>query len=197
MKSSYLSTARAVATCLAALVAPSVFAHAGHDLASGAAAGFMHPFTGLDHLLALIATGVLLASCAQRARWIGASVLTVALLFGAVLGQAGNQLRLLELILAFSVVVAGFAVALRQPLGHAGWLIAGMAAFATFHGYAHGAEATGAVTAFVVAFLAGSLVIVVAALLAAQRFIHTGRWRLLFGWAIAASGAGMLASAAL
>lgn len=198
MKQSNVPATRTVAAfSLATLLASSAFAHAGHELASGAAAGFMHPLTGLDHLLALVSSGVLLASCTPRARWIGAGALAAALLLGAVLGRLGHYLPALEVILAFSVVVAGLAVAARQPLGSAGWLLVGMTGFALFHGYAHGAEATGEVSAFVAAFLASSLIIVGGTLFVAQRIVHSAAWRMLLGVAVAASGAGMLASVAL
>ena len=35
----------------------AAFAHPGHDV-SGLAAGLMHPFSGLDHLLAMVAVGL-------------------------------------------------------------------------------------------------------------------------------------------
>ena len=46
---------------LATLVSTAAFAHAGdhsHLAHLGFAAGFAHPFTGLDHLLAMIAVGL-------------------------------------------------------------------------------------------------------------------------------------------
>lgn len=35
----------------------AAFAHPGHDV-SGLAAGLVHPFSGLDHLLAMVAVGL-------------------------------------------------------------------------------------------------------------------------------------------
>ena len=43
-----------VALALAGLISPAL-AHSGH--AGGLAAGLAHPFTGLDHMLAMVAWG--------------------------------------------------------------------------------------------------------------------------------------------
>ena len=53
----------AVTTFVAFLVfAPiAALAHPGHDGAGGLVHGFVHPVTGIDHVLAMIAVGVLAA----------------------------------------------------------------------------------------------------------------------------------------
>ena len=55
---------RAIPTTFAAafVLAPTAaLAHAGHGDASGLMNGFSHPITGIDHVLAMVAVGVLAA----------------------------------------------------------------------------------------------------------------------------------------
>jgi urease accessory protein len=139
--------------------ATNAFAHPGHDVASGAMAGFMHPLTGIDHLVALLCVGVLLAGASHRVRWQGIILMVSALALGAGIGLAGFVLPAAEWMIALSVLVAGvmlvWAHAARPLL-----LLPGIAIFALFHGYAHGVEVTGSSVAFVLAFLAASVALV-------------------------------------
>src|SRR3712207_2310375 len=54
---------------LAAAAATSAFAHTGETAAHGLAAGFVHPFSGLDHVLAMTAVGLWAALVGGRALW--------------------------------------------------------------------------------------------------------------------------------
>jgi urease accessory protein len=122
-----------------------VLAHGGaaaHDLADaghGLAAGFVHPFSGADHVLAMAAVGLWAGLAGGRAilAWPLAFLAVMAL--GAALGLAGFSLPAVEATIALSVIVLGLAVALKAPLPvAAGAAVCG--AFALFHGMAHGAE---------------------------------------------------------
>ena len=54
---------------LIALAAPALaFAHPGHG-DSGLLNGLLHPITGLDHILAMLAVGLWAASFGGKARW--------------------------------------------------------------------------------------------------------------------------------
>jgi urease accessory protein len=44
-------------------------AHPGHGYDAGFAAGALHPFTGLDHLLGIVIAGLLLGALPARLRW--------------------------------------------------------------------------------------------------------------------------------
>ncbi|MBB3104826.1 HupE/UreJ family protein [Azomonas macrocytogenes] len=138
-----------------ALLPGAAFAHAGHD-GNGLIAGLLHPFTGADHLLAMLAIGIW-AALQPRAMQIAvpATFLT-ALLAGFAMGVAGTGLPLLETGIALSVLLLGLllASAIRLP-AFVSLALAGF--FAIFHGYAHGAEASGSVIAFASGFLAASL----------------------------------------
>jgi len=118
--------------------APLAQAHPGHgpaDLASG----FLHPFTGWDHLLAMLAVGMWAAQLGSRARWALPSAFVGAMAVGAVVGIAGYAPHGVDGWILASVLVLGLllACAIRMPLRFGIGLVA-LAGF--FHGAAHGAE---------------------------------------------------------
>jgi urease accessory protein len=121
-----------------ALVCLPVLAHpAGGAHAHGFAAGFLHPFTGLDHVLAMLAVGIW--SVRQpNARALPLTFLAM-LFVGVLTGVAGLIVPELETGIALTVAVMGvlIAVAVRLPAA-AGALM--LAAFAVLHGNAHGRE---------------------------------------------------------
>ncbi|MDI4635383.1 HupE/UreJ family protein [Pelomonas sp. V22] len=124
-------------------------AHAGTDGAAhhGFAEGMLHPFTGLDHLAAMLAVGVWSAGTPNR-RWLAPLGFMALLALGALLGQG---LPAVEPMIAASLLVMGaLLMAPRRPLLAA----LPMAGFALFHGAAHGQELSG--TAALLGMLAGS-----------------------------------------
>ncbi|MCC7253173.1 HupE/UreJ family protein [Hyphomicrobium sp.] len=127
------------ATIIAMALATPAAAHVG----AGDAHGFMHglapPIGGLDHVLAMVAVGLLGASLGGRAIWMVPAAFIVMMAAGGLLGMAHASLPYVELGIAASVVVLGLAVALRLTMP----TVAAMALvgfFAIFHGFAHGAE---------------------------------------------------------
>jgi len=133
-----LSSYRAVVAAAAA-VPTAVFAHAGHGGAHDAWQGFMHPIGGLDHVLAMLAVGVLAARLGGRAPWALPTSFVAAMAIGAALGMAGLALPGLETTIALSVIVLGALIALpvRPTTVLAAVIVAG---FAICHGYTHGLE---------------------------------------------------------
>ena len=124
---------------------------------NGLAHGFIHPITGIDHVLAMIAVGVLAAQIGGRAMWLVPLSFITVMAFAGALGMAGFQLPFAEIGIALSVVVLGLAIAFPLKLS----TLAAMALvgfFALFHGYVHGAEMPGATSAFPYAagFVAGT-----------------------------------------
>jgi urease accessory protein len=117
----------------------AALAHPGHDGASGLVHGFLHPVTGIDHVLAMIAVGVLAAQYGGRALWrIPLSFVTVMAIAG-VIGMAGIVVPVAEVGIGLSVVVLGLAIAFQlRPPTFVAMAVVGF--FALFHGYAHGAE---------------------------------------------------------
>jgi urease accessory protein len=128
------------------VLAPAIaLAHTGHGDTSGLMHGLSHPITGIDHVSAMVAVGVLAAQLGGRALWlVPLSFVGVMGLAGA-LGMAGIQLPFAEVGIALSVIVLGLAVAFRSTLPVLGAMaLAGF--FAAFHGYVHGAEMPAAVS---------------------------------------------------
>jgi urease accessory protein len=143
-----ISRQAATRTALLALaVVPSLaLAHTDaaphvHSATEALAAGFAHPFTGLDHMAAMVALGIWSALATKRI-WVAPLAFASALLIGALFGMAGFALPAIEPMIAASVLVLGLLVATnaRLPLAAGALLAAG---FALFHGVAHGAELAG------------------------------------------------------
>ena len=131
----------AVTTFVTILVfAPVVaLAHTGHDDASGLAHGFVHPVSGIDHVLAMVAVGLLAAQYGGRALWLVPLSFVVAMAIAGVIGMAGIVIPVAEVGIGVSVVVLGLAIAFQlRPPTFVAMAVVGF--FALFHGYAHGAE---------------------------------------------------------
>lgn len=129
-------------------------AHPGHDHA-GVGAGFLHPLSGLDHLLVLLGIGfwAARAGSVRGALLAGAAVLA-ALAGGFALGLAQGSFPVIELGILASLLLTGLLVFFGARLGVA--LTATIAAgFALLHGFAHGAEMAAGLSAG--AFLGGFL----------------------------------------
>ncbi|MGE0022166.1 MAG: HupE/UreJ family protein [Hyphomicrobium sp.] len=120
-------------------VATPAAAHVGAGEAHGFMHGLAHPIGGLDHVLAMVAVGLLAAGLGGRAIWMVPAAFLVMMAAGGLLGMAHVALPYVELGIAASVVVLGIAVALRLPMPTA-TAMALVGFFAVFHGFAHGAE---------------------------------------------------------
>lgn len=150
---------RAVAGPLLAAASSAALAHAGADLGahhgSGFLAGLAHPFTGVDHLLAMVAVGVWSALTLRGARmWAAPASFAALLLVGALLGLGGVTLPGVEPMIAASLLALGLLLAMRAPLP--AWAASvGAGGFALFHGLAHGSELAAAASP--AAALAGML----------------------------------------
>ena len=127
------------AAAIATLLPSAAWAHAGHGSTAGFVQGFVHPMTGLDHVLAMIAVGLFAANLGGRALWAVPLSFVSVMALGGALGMAGFGMPFVEAGIAISVMVLGLAVALRWKLPVAGAMgLVGL--FAIFHGHAHGAE---------------------------------------------------------
>jgi urease accessory protein len=106
---------------------------------AGFSAGLLHPYTGLDHVLAMVAVGLWAAQVGGAFRWQAPLAFMGMMAAGSAAGMAGLALPWSETGIAASVLALGlllsFAVRLPAALGMA---LAGM--LAVFHGAAHGAE---------------------------------------------------------
>ena len=133
------ASAQAVAALLFAGLAAPAAAHSGTGLAGGFASGFVHPLSGFDHLLAMIAVGLWGAFLGRPLIILLPVIFPAVMAVGGVLGMAGVPLPPVEIGIALSVLVLGGMIAggVRAPV----WLASAIVAvFAIFHGYAHGKE---------------------------------------------------------
>lgn len=117
----------------------AALAHPGHDGAGGLVHGFLHPVTGIDHVLAMIAVGVLAAQYGGRALWLIPMSFLVAMAAAGAIGMAGIPVQIVEAGIGLSVVVLGLVIAFQiKPPTLVAMVVVGF--FALFHGYAHGSE---------------------------------------------------------
>jgi urease accessory protein len=125
-----------IAACAASTGA---MAHTGHGTESFLE-GLVHPF-GPDHLLAMMAVGIWSVSAlpAQKA-WQGPATFMLALVFSALLGASGVTLPFLEHAIALSVVLFGAMLIVATKPVRKAWGLGLIAAAASLHGLAHGAE---------------------------------------------------------
>jgi urease accessory protein len=129
-----------VLTGLALLVlAAPAYAHTGVHLNFSFESGFLHPLSGLDHLLAMFAVGLLAAQLGGRSIWLVPGAFVAAMILGALLGLAGVAIPGVEFMILLSVIAIALPVAfaLGMPMALA---MAYVGLFALFHGVAHGAE---------------------------------------------------------
>jgi urease accessory protein len=127
------------AVLASALLAPgAAYAHA-EATASGFVSGFTHPFTGYDHMLAMIGVGIWGAVLGRPLVMALPTVFPIMMAVGGVLGMAGLGRPPVELGVALSVLGLGLAIAAayKAPVWAA---CAVVGVFALCHGYAHGLE---------------------------------------------------------
>lgn len=182
-----------VALIVAALGATPAFAHDGPHAAT-MAAGILHPLTGADHVLAMIAVGLWAAQRGQAALVLWPLTFVCAMVAGAMAGMAGWALPHVEPMIAASVLVLGLLVArdAAVPLGFGAALVA---LFAIVHGNAHGLEAAaGAPSSYVLGFTISTAALHGAG--AAIGFALRSTPSLLRASGVAAAGAGVLLMAA-
>jgi urease accessory protein len=131
---------RWISWMLAMLMLPSLAdAHIVAGQTSGFVHGLVHPFTGFDHIAAMVAVGLWAAQRGGRALWVVPLTFVGVMSVSGLLGMTGASIPFVEPGIAASVLVLGLlvAAAVRLPLV-ASSLIVGL--FAVFHGYAHGTE---------------------------------------------------------
>jgi urease accessory protein len=133
-------------------------AHPGHS--EGFDGGLLHPLMGLDHLLAMVAVGILAARVGGRGLWLVPGAFLGAMLLGGLAAAAGLALPGVEVGIVASVIVLGMLIVMRHSATW-GWCVAIVAPFAFFHGHAHTTEmaASGSLVPFAAGFLLGTAVL--------------------------------------
>jgi urease accessory protein len=134
-----MNLAMRIIVCGLLLLPVSAMAHMQGGEVIGIISGIKHPFSGLDHVLAMIAVGLWGAQLGAPAIWLLPVIFPMVMAFGGLLGLMGINLPGIEIDIALSAIVLGIAVFREARLQL--WLAAVMVGFfAIFHGNAHGAE---------------------------------------------------------
>jgi urease accessory protein len=114
-------------------------AHVGVGAISSFTTGLTHPWSGLDHMTAMIAVGLWAALKGGRAIWAWPLAFVGVMLAGGLLGMLHMPVPFVEPGILASVVALGLLVALAIDLPvSAGVAVIGL--FALLHGNAHGTE---------------------------------------------------------
>jgi urease accessory protein len=137
-----------VFSCLLAVIgafvlAQPALAHEQAGVGGGLIRGLLHPLTGMDHLIAMVAVGIWGAQLGAPAIWVLPITFPLVMALGGVLGVLRIPLPMPEVVIALSALILGAAVAMRLRLPFAAAAVV-VAVFAIFHGHAHGVELPGA-----------------------------------------------------
>jgi urease accessory protein len=115
------------------------WAHVPGGEVAGLVSGLLHPISGSDHVVAMLAVGLWGAQLGAPAIWLLPITFPVVMALGGMLGLLGLHVPGVELGIALSAVTLGIVVLgeARPPSVLAAGLVA---VFAVFHGHAHGTE---------------------------------------------------------
>lgn len=106
---------------------------------TGIESGLTHPLFGLDHLLAMVAVGVISTQFGGKSMWLVPGAFVFFMVFGGLLAINGIAFGFTENMIALSVLVLGVLIALSKKLPLPLAIVA-VSLFALFHGHAHGEE---------------------------------------------------------
>jgi len=139
-KSKYLNFITYLLVQSAFLVSiPFAHAHVQQGQAVGFLTGLGHPWSGLDHILAMIAVGLWGAQLGNPAIWMLPITFPLVMSLGAMMGLLGMPLPGIEVGIAISAIVLGIMV-LREVRLNLNLAVILVGCFAVFHGHAHGTE---------------------------------------------------------
>ena len=121
------------------LSAQPALAHPQKGAGAGFVTGFLHPISGPDHVLAMVAVGLWGAQLGAPAIWLLPVAFPMVMACGGMLGLVGVPVPGVEYGIAASAILLGAAVMfeIRPPLGLAAAVVG---LFAICHGHAHGTE---------------------------------------------------------
>ncbi|MBL6986579.1 MAG: HupE/UreJ family protein [Methylobacter sp.] len=125
------------------VVSPSLYAHTGGHIDHSLISGLLHPLTGVDHLLVLIAVGLIAAKQGGKAMLAFPAIFLTLIAVGALLSVFAVQIPFVESLIALSLLLFGLLVIANdvlRTLARPIVLFMGVSFFAIFHGYAHAAE---------------------------------------------------------
>ncbi len=172
-----MKTPRILITLLIGALTPmAALAHPGHaEIGAGFVAGLLHPLTGLDHVLMIVAVSLWSAQLRPAAHVIIAASLGLFVAIGALAPASSLAGPGLEAAIALTVIGSGVLLAAgrRWPT----WATACFAAlFALIHGFAHGAEGPAGSAAYVPGLIAATSGLALSVSFAAARLQTHRAW---------------------
>lgn len=138
---------------------------------SGFFSGLLHPLSGFDHLLTILAVGIWASQHQGKARQRLAVMFPPMMMVGALLGSMGLPIQGMESVIAFSVAVLALLIAgsikLSPSVG-----ASLVACLAIAHGYQHAVEmdAAHAFYGYCAGFTVSTVLILVAGISLGRRF---------------------------
>lgn len=172
----------------------AAWAHPEHGDAlqsGGFVNGMMHPISGWDHVLAMVAVGLWAASFAGKTRWAMPAAFVLMMMLGFAFGAQGGHIPMMEQGIAASVLIIGLAAAWAKRIPAAAAIVV-VGAFALFHGVAHGAELHGNAWQFGLGFAISTVALHIAGLLAGTALQRHVWFTRAIGTAIGVAGLGLL-----
>lgn len=122
-------------------MATLAFAHTTTLHTGGFVSGFLHPISGLDHILAMVGVGMVAYFASKKGYMTLVSFIS-AMILAAALGYAGMAGFMVEegILVSIAVVFGLIGFANRLSVNFMAVIVA---FFGFFHGFAHGAEFAG------------------------------------------------------
>lgn len=130
---------------LAVLMSSVVHAHIIGG--SGLGDGILHPLTGFDHLLAMVAVGIISIQLSGKSKWFAPATFISFMIIGGALAIFGISFPYVQTGIALSVLVLGALIAVAKPISRT-WMLMIVGMFALFHGHVHGEEMSVIVSPF-------------------------------------------------
>ncbi|MGZ8164763.1 MAG: HupE/UreJ family protein [Methylobacter sp.] len=121
------------------LASPALYAHTEGISDNGLLSGLLHPLTGADHLLVLIAVGICAAKQGSKAIILFPGIFLALMSAGALMSSYAIHIPFIELLITISIIAFGLLVS-ANPKQLSRLFFTATAFFAVFHGYAHAAE---------------------------------------------------------
>jgi urease accessory protein len=165
-------------TMATALLLPTLaVAHPAYDAAYNFATGFLHPLSGLDHVLAALAVGLWAAQLGGRAGTRLPLAFLASIALGALLGKFVAAIPASEALVMGSVLMLALLVTLRVRASL--WVAASLVSlFGAAHGYVHAIEAPLTVGAsYLLGVIAGNLPLLLAGVWIGARVMRSRRAR--------------------
>ncbi|MDQ1268437.1 MAG: urease accessory protein [Campylobacterota bacterium] len=148
------------------------FGHTAFLQNSGFGSGFLHPMGGLDHVLAMVGVGIVAFFAAKKGYFLLFAFIA-SMVISAILGFIGLEMPFVEegILLSIAVVFALIGFAKKMPLGA---IVAVVAFFGLFHGFAHGAEfQSGNFAAYMTGFTLSTLFLHLSGIALAYAYMKT------------------------